>query len=338
MSNSIESVLKELNAKFGQGSAVILGDAAKIEALPTGIPDLDTAIGIGGYPKGRVIDIFGEEGAGKSALALICAAKAQRDGLKVCYIDLEHRLSADFAKMIGVDVDNLIVIKPETGEDALDVLMDLVYDKKIGKARKAFDLIVFDSVAALVTQAELEGDINQQFIAPIGQKMSSALKKLVHWLYVTNTTVIFINQTRTKPMMFAGKTTVPTGGKALAFYASIRLQVKITESVVVDGLKTGMQSEVYVYKNSVAAPYKTATFTFSFYSGLDFMQQMIEKALEYEIIKKESSWFYFGDKKWNGKSAMQASIKEDPVLAGEIAKAVDTHRQALEVKPAKEEE
>ena len=293
----------------------------EVRPLPSGVASLDEALGIGGYPRGRIIDIYGEESVGKTTLANICIAALQARGERAAVIDVEHAYSFPLAEMVGVDLKKLDLIRPPTGEIALDVMLDLL-------TCGDYALVLLDSVAALVAQAEMESAMDDTQIAPIARMMAKLLKKSVHAIYSTQSVAMFINQTRHKPMVMFGKTTQATGGKAIKFYASIILEVKRNEYLKDSNKKiVGNRMHCYIEKNKCAAPFQTAEFDFYYgrgaEHGVDNLGAMIDMAIKQGFIKKQgSSWYVWKDKKYNGKKAL-AVVFEDIVEFDELYDALE---------------
>ncbi|PPE05254.1 recombinase RecA [Williamsoniiplasma lucivorax] len=312
---NLKDVLKEIEKQFGQGTIMKLGDDnqnLKVEAISTGSFLIDNAIGIGGFPKGRIIEIYGPESSGKTTLALHAIVEAQKLHGNVAFIDTEHSLDPKYAKNIGVDIHNLLVSQPDNGEQALDILEMLVRSN-------AMSVVVLDSVAALTPKAEMEGDMGDQSIGLQARLMSKALRKLNGIIAKTNTIVIFINQLREKIGITFGNPEVTTGGRALRFYSSVRLEVRKGESINENGEIVANKVKVKVVKNKVAPPFKMAVITINYNQGIDRMTEIIELAVTYEILKKAGVWYSFGDQKiGQGKSAVEQWLKQNPETAQDI--------------------
>lgn len=299
---AINLVLQNIKKQYGEGAVFKLGETPQqCEALSTGILPLDMAIGIGGMPKGRIIEIFGPESAGKTLITLQCIAQTQKDGGICAFIDAEHALNTNFAENIGVNIDELIVAQPDYGEQALEIVEELVRSGGI-------DLIVVDSVAALVPKIEIEGEMTDQQVGVQARMMSKALRKLTAVVAKTKTTVIFINQLREKVGVMFGNPETTTGGKALKFYSSLRLDVRKLQQIKRNNEVIGNRIRVKVVKNKVAAPFKEAEFDLIFTSGIDNEGCMVDIAVDKNVIKKSGSWYTFeGD---SGEKLVQAQGRD----------------------------
>ncbi|ATZ17437.1 recombinase A [Williamsoniiplasma luminosum] len=312
----LKDVLKEIEKQFGHGTIMKLGDDdenLKVEAISSGSFLIDHAIGIGGYPKGRIIEIYGPESSGKTTIALHAIVEAQKLNGNAAFIDTEHSLDPKYAKNLGVDINNLLVSQPDNGEQALDILEMLVRSN-------AISVIVLDSVAALTPKAEMEGDMGDQSIGLQARLMSKALRKLNGIISKTNTIVIFINQLREKVGITFGNPEVTTGGRALRFYSSVRLEVRKGESINENGEIIANKVKVKVVKNKVAPPFKTTLITINYNQGIDRMVEVIELAATYDILKKSGVWYSYNDQKiGQGKAAVEQWLKQNP----ETAKAIE---------------
>ena len=304
---ALESALGQIEKQFGKGSVMKLGDfkAMNVEAIPTGALSLDVALGIGGIPKGRIIEIFGPESSGKTTLALHMIAECQKLGGEAAFIDAEHALDPVYAKHLGVDIDDLIVSQPDTGEQALEIVEALVRSG-------AIDIIVVDSVAALVPKAEIDGDMGDAHVGLQARLMSQALRKLAGVLNKSNTAIIFINQLREKVgIMFGNPETTP-GGRALKFYSSVRLDIRKVENLKQDGEVFGNRARVKVVKNKVAPPFKTATVEIMYGQGISKESEIIDLAANANILDKSGAWYsYNGEKLGQGKETVKALLKEN---------------------------
>ncbi|MDP4606479.1 MAG: recombinase RecA [Flavobacteriaceae bacterium] len=322
MSNEKEAKLKalkltldKLDKTYGKGAVMMLGDkvAQEVEVIPSGSIGLDLALGVGGYPKGRVVEIYGPESSGKTTLTLHAMAEAQKQGGIAAFIDAEHAFDRFYAQKLGVDVDNLIISQPDNGEQALEIADNLIRSG-------AVDIVVIDSVAALTPKSEIEGEMGDSKMGLHARLMSQALRKLTASISKTNCTVIFINQLREKIGVMFGNPETTTGGNALKFYASVRLDIrKSTQIKDNDGNVTGNKTRVKVVKNKVAPPFQTAEFDILYGEGVSLMGEVIDLGVEYEIIKKSGSWFSYGDTKiGQGRDAVKAMLIDNPELLEEL--------------------
>ena len=322
MSNEKEAKLKalkltldKLDKTYGKGAVMMLGDkvAQEVEVIPSGSIGLDLALGVGGYPKGRVVEIYGPESSGKTTLTLHAMAEAQKQGGIAAFIDAEHAFDRFYAQKLGVDVDNLIISQPDNGEQALEIADNLIRSG-------AVDIVVIDSVAALTPNSEIEGEMGDSKMGLHARLMSQALRKLTASISKTNCTVIFINQLREKIGVMFGNPETTTGGNALKFYASVRLDIrKSTQIKDNDGNVTGNKTRVKVVKNKVAPPFQTAEFDILYGEGVSVMGEVIDLGVEYEIIKKSGSWFSYGDTKiGQGRDAVKAMLIDNPELLEEL--------------------
>ncbi|MCK4386722.1 MAG: recombinase RecA [Candidatus Pacebacteria bacterium] len=315
---AVEDTIAQIRVKFGEGAIIRLGDAPKvgIEAIPTGSIGLDDALGIGGLPRGRVVEIFGPESSGKTTLALQVAAQAQQKGGICAFVDAEHALDPEYAEKLGVDIKNLLVSQPDTGEQALDITESLVRSGKI-------DVIVIDSVAALTPKDEIEGDMGAHHIGRQARLMSQALRKLTAIIAKSKTVVIFINQIRMKiGVMFGSPETTP-GGRALKFYSSVRLDIRRIAQIKKGDAIVGGRCRVKVVKNKVAAPFKMTEFDLIYNEGISKEGELIALGEKYGIVSKAGSSYSYGDLKLGrGYDATRQFLKEDKKLAGEILKKI----------------
>ena len=312
---ALDLTIKQIDKTFGKGAIVRLGDKEiePIDAISTGSLGLDMALGIGGVPKGRVIEIYGPESSGKTTLALQITAECQRQGGIAAFIDAEHALDIKYAKNLGVDVDNLYVSQPDFGEQALDIVETMARSG-------AIDLIVVDSVAALTPKTEIEGDMGDTHVGLQARLMSQALRKLTSVLHKMNTTVIFINQIRMKiGTMGYGSPETTTGGNALKFYASVRIDVRRIATLKQAEENIGNRVKAKVIKNKVAPPFKQVEFDIMFGEGISKEGELVDYGVKLDIIDKSGAWFSYGDKKLGqGRENVKALLKEDPELAKEI--------------------
>jgi len=315
---ALETALKQVERDFGAGAIMRLGDNAKMEvkAVPTGSLLLDLALGIGGIPRGRITEIYGPESSGKTTLALHVVAEVQKAGGEAAFIDAEHALDPVYAKALGVNIDDLLVSQPDCGEDALDITESLVRSG-------AVDIIVIDSVAALVPRQEIEGDMGQSMVGVQARLMSQAMRKLSAAISKSNCIVIFINQLREKVGVMYGNPEVTTGGRALKFYASVRIDIRKSEALKNGSEVIGNRVKCKVVKNKVAPPFKTAEFDILYGKGISRSGELVDAAVELDIIQKSGSWFsYNGERIAQGKDNVKKLIDENPDLFNEIDKAV----------------
>jgi recombination protein RecA len=311
---ALEAALAQIDRAFGKGSAMKLGsrEAIAIDAVSTGSLGLDIALGIGGLPKGRVIEIYGPESSGKTTLTLHAIAEAQKAGGTAAFIDAEHALDPGYAKKLGVDIDNLIVSQPDTGEQALEIADTLVRSN-------AVDILVIDSVAALVPRAEIEGEMGDTHVGLQARLMSQALRKLTGGLNTTGTTMIFINQLREKIGVFFGSPETTAGGKALKFYASVRLDIRRIETLKEGADAVGNRTRVKVVKNKMAPPFKQAEFDILFGTGISREGSLIDFGVEHNIVRKSGAWYtYEGDQLGQGKENARKFLLAHPEMANEI--------------------
>jgi len=312
--NEIKKLLEELKKEFGEGSIMTLEETPKadVDVISTGSPSLDLALGIGGLPRGRIIEIYGPESSGKTTIALSVAAQAQKEGGNVAFIDTEHALDPEYAKRIGVDVEKLVLSQPDSAEDALNIVEKLVKSE-------LFDVIIVDSVAALVPRAELEGEIGDQYIGLQARLMSQALRKLTGIVSKTRTVLIFINQTRAMiGGMVPGQETT-TGGKALKFYASVRIELKKVGQIEKGDEVIGVKIKARIVKNKVAPPFKSAEIEIYYNEGISYEADLINLGLKYGVITKEGNSFYFEGEKLGGSyQSTREYLKENKDKAKEI--------------------
>ena len=324
---ALEIALGQIEKQFGKGSVMKLGEykAMNVEAIPTGSLGLDIALGIGGVPRGRIIEIFGPESSGKTTLALHIIAEAQKMGGEAAFIDAEHALDPVYAKHLGVDIDNLIVSQPDTGEQALEITESLVRSG-------ALDVIVVDSVAALVPKAEIDGDMGDSHMGLQARLMSQALRKLAGAINKTKTVIIFINQLREKIGIMFGNPETTTGGRALKFYASVRLDIRKIENIKQDGEVIGNRARVKVIKNKVAPPFREAEFDIVYGKGISKEGNILDMAVNLDIIEKSGSWFsYNGEKIGQGRENAKQYLKDNPEIMQEVEKKVrDNFEEAFE--------
>jgi len=311
---ALQLTLDKLDKTYGKGSVMKMGDVIyeDVPTIPSGSLGLDMALGVGGYPRGRVIEIFGPESSGKTTLALHAMAEAQKAGGIAAFIDAEHAFDRFYAENLGVDIDNLIMSQPDYGEQALEIADNLI-------SSGAIDIIVIDSVAALTPKSEIEGEMGDSKMGLHARLMSQALRKLTATINKTKCTVIFINQLREKIGVMFGNPETTTGGNALKFYASVRLDIR-RRAQIKDGDKVlGNRTKVKVVKNKVAPPFKTTEFDIMYGQGISKVGEILDLGVEYDIIKKSGSWFSYGDTKLGqGRDAVKGLIADNPELADEL--------------------
>ena len=311
---ALQTALAQIDKNFGKGTVMRLGDRPEmnVEAIPTGSLALDAALGIGGVPKGRIIEIYGPESSGKTTLALHILAEAQKRGGEVAFVDAEHALDPVYADALGVDTDNLLVSQPDTGEQALEITDALVRSG-------AVDAVVVDSVAALVPKQEIEGEMGDTFVGLQARLMSQALRKLAGTISKTNCVVIFINQLRMKIGVMYGNPETTTGGNALKFYASVRLDVRKVEAIKEGGNIIGNKTRVKVVKNKVAPPFREAYFDIMYGQGISKWGELVDLAVQMEIIQKSGSWFSMGDERiGQGKDSVKTYLQANPEIAEQV--------------------
>ncbi len=315
---ALEAAMSQIEKQFGKGSVMKLGEfkAMEIEAIPTGALSLDMALGIGGVPRGRIIEVFGPESSGKTTLALHVVAEAQKMGGEAAFIDAEHALDPVYAKKLGVDIDNLIVSQPDTGEQALEITESLIRSG-------ALDVIVVDSVAALVPKAEIDGDMGDSHMGLQARLMSQALRKLAGAINKTKTVLIFINQLREKIGVMFGNPETTTGGRALKFYASVRLDIRKIENIKQDGEVKGNRVRVKVIKNKVAPPFREAEFDIVYGEGISKAGNILDMAVNMDIVEKSGSWFsYNGDRIGQGRENVKRYLQDNPKILEDVEKKV----------------
>lgn len=320
---ALDLALLQIERQFGKGSIMKLGEASaklNVEVIPTGALEIDLALGVGGVPRGRVIEIFGPESSGKTTVALHIIAESQNMGGTAAFVDAEHALDPLYARNLGVDIDNLLVSQPDTGEQALEIAEALVRSG-------AVDVIVVDSVAALVPRAEIEGEMGDAHVGLQARLMSQALRKLTGSISKSRTTVIFINQIREKVGVVYGSPETTTGGRALKFYASIRMEVRKVENIKQGADVIGSRTRVKVVKNKVAPPFKQADFDIMYGTGISREGSILDAAANLGIIAKSGAWYSYGDERLGqGRENAKEYLKDHPEIAGEIEQKV---RQAL---------
>ena len=311
---ALQAAMSKIEKDFGRGSVMKLGDEQieDVEVIPTGSLALNAALGVGGYPKGRIIEIYGPESSGKTTLAIHAIAEAQKRGGIAAFIDAEHAFDRFYAKKLGVDVDELLISQPDNGEQALEIADQLIRSS-------AIDIIVIDSVAALTPKAEIEGDMGDNKVGLKARLMSQALRKLTSTISKTNTTCIFINQLREKIGVMFGNPETTTGGNALKFYASVRLDIRRVTTLKDGDTPIGNQVRVKIVKNKVAPPFRKAEFEITFGEGISHVGEIVDLGVELGIIKKSGSWFSYGETKiGQGRDAVKRILKDNPELCEEI--------------------
>lgn len=311
---ALQAAMSKIEKDFGKGSIMRMGDEQieNVEVIPTGSVALDTALGVGGYPRGRIIEIYGPESSGKTTLAIHAIAEAQKQGGIAAFIDAEHAFDRFYAEKLGVDVDNLWISQPDNGEQALEIADQLIRSS-------AIDILVVDSVAALTPKKEIEGDMGDSAVGLQARLMSQALRKLTSTIAKTNTCCIFINQLREKIGVMFGNPETTTGGNALKFYSSVRLDIRRVTSIKDGDQVIGNQVRVKIVKNKVAPPFRKAEFEITFGEGISKIGEIVDLGVQYGIIQKSGSWFsYNGTKLAQGRDATKAMIKDNPELAEEL--------------------
>ena len=311
---ALQTAISQIEKNFGKGTVMRLGDRPdmNVDAIPTGSLALDAALGIGGVPKGRIIEIYGPESSGKTTLALHILAEAQKMGGEVAFVDAEHALDPVYAAALGVDTDNMLVSQPDTGEQALEITDALVRSG-------AVDAVVVDSVAALVPKQEIEGEMGDTFVGLQARLMSQALRKLAGTIAKTNCVVIFINQLRMKIGVMYGNPETTTGGNALKFYSSVRLDVRRVESIKDGGNVIGNKTRVKVVKNKVAPPFREAVFDIMYGEGISKWGELVDLAVQMEIVQKSGSWFSMGDERiGQGKDSVKTFLQANPDIAERV--------------------
>ena len=311
---ALQAAMSKIEKDFGKGSIMRMGDEQieNVDVIPTGSIGLNAALGVGGYPKGRIIEIYGPESSGKTTLAIHAIAEAQKAGGIAAFIDAEHAFDRFYAQKLGVDIDNLLISQPDNGEQALEIADQLIRSA-------AIDIIVIDSVAALTPKKEIEGDMGDSSVGLHARLMSQALRKVTSTIAKTNTTCIFINQLREKIGVMFGNPETTTGGNALKFYASVRLDIRKISTLKDGDQPIGNQVRVKVVKNKVAPPFRKAEFEITFGEGISRIGEIVDLATDFDIIKKSGSWFSYGDSKLGqGRDAVKTLLKDNPELCEEL--------------------
>jgi recombination protein RecA len=315
---ALQLTLDKLDKAYGKGTVMKMGDKAveEVEVIASGSLGLDLALGVNGYPRGRVIEIYGPESSGKTTLTLHAIAEAQKAGGIAAFIDAEHAFDRNYAEKLGVDIENLIISQPDNGEQALEIAENLIRSG-------AIDIVVIDSVAALTPKSEIEGEMGDSKMGLHARLMSQALRKLTGTISKTNCTVFFINQLREKIGVMFGNPETTTGGNALKFYASVRLDIRRSSQIKDGDNVIGNRTKVKVVKNKVAPPFKTAEFDIMYGEGVSKTGEILDLAVEFEVIKKAGSWFSYGDTKLGqGRDAVKVLIKDNPELADELEQKI----------------
>jgi recombination protein RecA len=322
---ALQLTLDKLDKTYGKGTVMKMGDKAieEVETISSGSLGIDLALGVGGYPKGRIVEIYGPESSGKTTLTLHAIAEAQKAGGIAAFIDAEHAFDRNYAEKLGVDIENLIISQPDNGEQALEIAENLIRSG-------AIDIVVIDSVAALTPKSEIEGEMGDSKMGLHARLMSQALRKLTGTISKTHCTVFFINQLREKIGVMFGNPETTTGGNALKFYASIRLDIRRSSQIKDGDNVIGNRTKVKVVKNKVAPPFKIAEFDIMYGEGVSKTGEILDLAVEFEIVKKAGSWFSYGDTKLGqGRDAVKSLIKDNPELADELEIKIKAHIKEL---------
>jgi recombination protein RecA len=324
---ALQLTLDKLDKTYGKGTVMKMGDKAieEVETISSGSLGVDLALGVGGYPKGRIIEIYGPESSGKTTLTLHAIAEAQKAGGIAAFIDAEHAFDRNYAEKLGVDIENLIISQPDNGEQALEIAENLIRSG-------AIDIVVIDSVAALTPKSEIEGEMGDSKMGLHARLMSQALRKLTGTISKTNCTVFFINQLREKIGVMFGNPETTTGGNALKFYASVRLDIRRSTQIKDGDNVLGNRTKVKIVKNKVAPPFKVAEFDIMYGEGVSKTGEILDLAVEFEIIKKAGSWFSYGETKLGqGRDAVKSLIKDNPELADELEVKIKDHIKELAI-------
>ena len=331
--SALDTALKQIEKKYGAGAVMRLGQTKtlNVDAIPTGSLTLDMALGIGGVPRGRIVEIYGPESSGKTTVALSVIAQAQKLDGEAAFIDVEHALDPEYAKALGVDIDNLLVSQPDSGEQALEIAEALIRSG-------AIDVIVLDSIAAMTTRAEIDGEMGDLHVGQLARLMSQAMRKLTAAISKSNCVAIFINQIREKIGVMYGNPETTPGGRALKFYSSVRIEVRKGEAIKEGSNIIGASTRCKVVKNKVAPPFKEAEFDMMYGQGISRTGELLDLAVELDIIKKGGSWFSYNDQKLGqGRDNVKELLKNDPELMKEIEDQVMARKDELGSAPAKKE-
>ena len=332
-SKALATALSQIEKQFGQGAVMRLGENAgmKVDFIRTGSIALDNALGIGGMPRGRIVEIYGPESSGKTTLALHVVAEAQKKGGTAAFIDVEHALDPVYSKALGVDIDSLLVSQPDTGEQALEITEALVRSG-------AIDVVVIDSVAALVPKAEIEGEMGDSHVGLHARLMSQSLRKLAGAISKSNCIAIFINQLRDKIGVMYGSSETTTGGRALKFYASVRIDVRKIETIKVGGEQIGSRTRAKVVKNKVAPPFREAEFDIMYGKGISHIGEIVDMGLKFDILKRSGAWFYYGETRLaQGRDNVKQLFEDNKELCDEIEAKIVAALTATEEEAVKEE-
>ncbi|MCI8423990.1 MAG: recombinase RecA [Lawsonibacter sp.] len=326
---ALNTCIAQIERAYGKGAIMRMGENAGIvvESIPTGSLALDVALGIGGVPKGRIVEIYGPESSGKTTLALHIVAEAQKRGGEVAYIDAEHAMDPSYARALGVDIDSMLISQPDTGEQGLEICEALVRSG-------AIDVVVVDSVAALTPRAEIEGDMGDAHVGLLARLMSQALRKLAGSIAKTNCIVIFINQLREKVGVMYGNPEVTTGGRALKFYASVRIEVRRQDAIKVNGEVVGNRTRAKIVKNKVAPPFREAEFEILYGQGISKWGELVDLAVKLDIVQKSGSWFSMGETRiGQGRETVMQYLKDNPETAQQVEEEVRANAHKLMNKP-----
>lgn len=321
---ALDTAIRQIEKNFGKGAVMRLGDRPdlQVDAIPTGSLALDAALGIGGVPKGRIIEIYGPESSGKTTLALHIVAQAQKRGGEVAFVDAEHALDPDYAARIGVDIDSMLVSQPDTGEQALEITDALVRSG-------AVDVVVVDSVAALTPRAEIEGEMGDTFVGLQARLMSQALRKLAGNISKTNCVVIFINQLRMKIGVMYGNPETTPGGRALKYFSSVRIDVRRIETLKVGGEMIGNRTRAKIVKNKVAPPFKEAEFDIIYGEGISKIGEIVDLGVKLDLIDKAGAWYTYGDVRVQGRDSMKEYLREHPDVSDKIEAEIRANAHKL---------